>query len=147
MFILILALLVLCGCSQSAWTHPVKNQDEFKRDSYECELEVRQVSASFQRPRQPEPQWPSAADAYGAPIGRAFSNLGAELGEADDRRAFFNRCMEARGYRLQQTPPASNRLPDAGDEVKERPPIVKRSVKKDGSPCWPSSVLLNPCDD
>lgn len=69
----ILILIILGGCAQNVWVKPGANQESFRADNYGCERDSRQ-SGGF----------------------------GTGLVGAIEAQAFFNRCMTARGWSLQE---------------------------------------------
>lgn len=69
----ILILMVVSGCAQNVWVKPGANQEAFRADNYGCERDSRQ-SGGF----------------------------GTGLVGAIEAQAFFNRCMTARGWSLQE---------------------------------------------
>jgi hypothetical protein len=69
----LIGLLLVSGCVQHRWTHPNFNEQSWKKDTYECERDMRQ-SAYF----------------GGGILGSVRAQ---EFGE---------RCLEARGYTKEQ---------------------------------------------
>jgi hypothetical protein len=103
--LLLISSLFLLGCvAQTSFFKSGITREEFARDTYECEHDMRMASGSFQRPRQPDSTTGyhivgKTVQPYEQPdAGAAMHNLGATLGEIADRRAFVERCMGARGY-------------------------------------------------
>jgi len=72
LLILFLPTLALVGCGQRAWVKEGATQQDFVRDRYACERDVRQSGY-----------------------------YGEGLTGAVNMQGFFNRCMEAQGYSLQ----------------------------------------------
>jgi len=66
---ILLLLIVVSGCTQYRWTHPSFTESAWRRDTYECERDMRQ-SAYF----------------------------GGGIGGAIAAANFQERCLQARGY-------------------------------------------------
>lgn len=75
----ILALL-LTGCAQ--WTHPVKGEQEFYADDYECRRDATHAAS---------------ADASQRP--KAAANPGQPLMSVGDNTYWYSRCMRAKGWK------------------------------------------------
>ena len=58
------------GCVKRVWVKEGSTRADYKKDSYECERDMRQVN----------------------------------YGRGDSPRGFYNRCMEARGWHLEERP-------------------------------------------
>jgi hypothetical protein len=62
------AALIVASCGKAVWTKPSFTQAEYRRDTYECDRDVRQ------------------------------SYHGTGIAGALSARDFYDRCMEARGW-------------------------------------------------
>ena len=67
--VIVLASTLASGCTTYKWYHPTADQQQFRREAYECERDARQSGY-----------------------------YGGGLAGALNMRAFSERCMEAHGY-------------------------------------------------
>lgn len=102
-------LLLLVGCVQTTYYFkPGGTQQEFSKDIYECERDTRLAASSFKQPRKQDSQ--TGYHIHGntvtpsrQPDGWAsLYNLGSQLREQADTEDFFNLCMRAKGYTIEQ---------------------------------------------
>ena len=86
--ILLTTILALCGCAKTFWVKPGATQQDFARDSYECERDARQ-SGYF----------------------------GTGIAGAINMQAFQERCMVARGWSKQTEQRQAERPVNEQDQV------------------------------
>ncbi len=95
----------LVGCSGPMWVIPPGGtQQQFRRDSYECERDAAMLPAS-PRPAPLAPSYTGQVYPGGYTVtpqpnpGQGFMDLSATLGDRAQREGLLARCMESKGYR------------------------------------------------
>jgi hypothetical protein len=139
----ILGLLatIVVGCvAELVFDQGAKSNEEFSRDSYECERDTRMSAASFQQPRQTLLNQPDRL-AQTADVLASISNLLAPLAEKEAAQKFFARCMTTQGYQIRGSSPSyasTNSLtPDAGSPLRftatNRPAAIENQQQRNAS--------------
>ena len=96
----------LVGCSGPMWIIPPGGTDQqFRRDSYECERDAAMLPASPRSAPLP-PSYTGQVYPGGAYTvtpqpnpGQGFQDLSAALGDRAQREGLLARCLESKGYR------------------------------------------------
>ncbi len=119
----------LSGCATEPvyWYKPGFTQQEFTRDTYECERDTRAVL--------PAPYIPPGQEQYWGWYG---------LGHQGQQQGFFQRCMEARGYGLVRgVPQGASTIADPEDIrrwIMQEPPKQAAPGDKAKIPACPEGM-------
>lgn len=90
------SFLAVTGCAEKVWVKDGASQQDFKRDSYSCERDMRQSGY------------------YGSGLLGAVAAM-----------EFSNRCMEAAGYSMQQQPTQATTISPASTPLIKDPTLPK----------------------
>jgi hypothetical protein len=86
-----LVTLALAGCASYSWIKPGMTQEEWQRDSYECQRDANLLPAS------PLPYYPYPS--YMPYGGQAQSQIAAiQAQDAARRQATLEACLQSKGY-------------------------------------------------